>query len=233
MFSFGFSDYFLTPSKNSLKDYQIHFRVNPKKAFIIPNGVSIPPVDLEKLTQERLSSFDKPKLLWVGRISLEKRIDFIFRAFKLFADEIDSTLTMVGDGSYREIFEKYALELGISDKIKWEGFKEDPSYFFLESHVFVHGCLSEEFGYTLAEAISFGLPVVSYNCPHGPLEILDGGKYGFLVRSEEEMAETLKELLTDKSLWKEFSRRAFQRAKDFDIVKISEEYVKLFKRFLR
>jgi glycosyltransferase involved in cell wall biosynthesis len=90
----------------------------------------------------------------------------------------------------------------------------------------------EEFGYTIAESIAAGLPVIAYDCPYGPREILDGGRYGILVKTEDEMAEAMKELLENISFWRELSQRSFLRARDFDIKKISEKYREAFKKIL-
>lgn len=234
MTAFAWADYFLTPSRLSLEDYVKHFRVNPKKAIIIPNGVKISPrFSIEKALKRREKFWEKPNVVWVGRISLEKRLDFILKSFSLFSSRFPrANLFMVGDGPYKDEALKIAHKLGIDGSIKWMGYRKNINPFLLKSHVFLHACLSEEFGYTLAESMATGLPVISYDCPYGPREILDGGRYGILVKTEEEMADAMEELLTNVSFWRDLSRKAFERAKDFDLEKISEEYRKAFRALL-
>ncbi|MGC8720148.1 MAG: glycosyltransferase [Thermodesulforhabdaceae bacterium] len=217
----------------SLEDYVNHFHVRPHKAIIIPNGVLIPPFDFKKLTARREKIWQTPRIAWVGRVSQEKRLDFILKSLAIFSHTSpQARLVMVGDGPYREEAMQYASELSIAERIEWVGYRKNVIPFLLKSHLFLHACLSEEFGYTLVEAMTTGLPVIAYDCPHGPREILDGGRYGILVKTEEEMAQAMRELMKDVEFWREFSSRAFKRARDFDLRKISEQYRETFRKLL-
>jgi len=232
--AFACSDYFLTPSRLSLQDYVQHFGVNPQKSIIIPNGVRVPRLCLDKVLAQREKTWESPQIAWVGRVSLEKRLDFILRSFEIFHRQIPSSrLIIVGDGPYRQEAEQYARQLGLDNHIKWLGYQNNVTPFLMKSHIFIHACLSEEFGYTLAESLAVGLPVVAYDCPHGPGEILDGGRYGILVKTEEEMAEAMKELCRNINFWREMSHRAYTRAQDFDIEKISRKYQEVFRAMLK
>ncbi len=233
MTAFALADVFLTPSRRSLEDYVNHFAVRPGRACIIPNGVPAFPFDVAEVVKRRSLSWYQPRVVWVGRVSLEKRIDFILRSFQRFAvRRPDARLTMVGDGPFREEAVRYAETLGLGDRVEWVGYQPDPLPWLLPAHVFLHACLSEEFGYTLVEAMMAGLPVVAYDCPYGPGEILDGGRYGMLVRDEAEAAEALDELSRDFSLWRFFVERARRRAEVFELGRISEEYRRAFARLL-
>ena len=233
--AFALADYFLTPSRLSLQDYIQHFHVSPRKAIVIPNGIFVPNLQIEKVLSLREKSWDNPKVIWFGRISLEKRLDFILKSFGILSQSnFRARLVMVGDGdgNYKHNLEQYANELGISEQIEWVGYQKNVIPFLLKSHLSLHACMWEEFGYTIAESIAAGLPVIAYDCPYGPREILDGGRYGILVKTEDEMAEAMKELLENISFWRELSQRSFLRARDFDIKKISEKYREAFKKIL-
>ncbi|MEJ5300515.1 MAG: glycosyltransferase [Thermodesulforhabdaceae bacterium] len=191
-------------------------------------------MDWKEVTRTRISSRSAPRVIWVGRISLEKRIDFIMKAFSIFSKEkSNARLILVGDGPYKDHYFRYSQDIGISDKVEWTGYKEDVFTYLLEGHVFVHACISEEFGYTLVEAMATGLPVIAYDCPHGPGEVLDGGKYGLLVKSEEEMGLGLLEMFEDLSLWRYFSEKSIERSRYYDIELISKQYATFFERILR
>lgn len=233
MIAFAWADYFLTPSRLSLENYVKHFHVKPHRAIIIPNGVTVLSLDLQKVTTRREKLLQTPRIAWVGRISLEKKLDFILKSFAIFSrKQPEARLVMVGDGPYREEALQHASQFGIRDRTEWTGYRRNVIPFLLKSHLFLHACLSEEFGYTLVEAMATGLPVVAYDCPYGPREVLDGGRYGILVKTEEEMAEAMSELLGNVEFWREISSRAFKRAQDFDIRKISEQYRETFRKLL-
>ncbi|MCX7822209.1 MAG: glycosyltransferase [Syntrophobacterales bacterium] len=194
----------------------------------------MPGFSLEKVLARRLKQWNTPKAVWVGRISLEKRLDFILKSFAILSSRISQAhMVVVGDGSYKDEAMELSQKLGVSDHIKWIGYRKNVMPFLLRGHVFLHACLSEEFGYTIAESMATGLPVIAYDCPYGPREILEGGRYGILVKTEEEMADATYELFTNPGFWLDISKKSFERAKNFDIEKISRQYVETFKAMLK
>ena len=74
-----------------------------------------------------------------------------------------------------------ARQLGVTDDIALPGFVENPFAYMARASVFVLSSAWEGFGNVIAEALACGCPVVSTDCPSGPAEILEHGKYGPLV----------------------------------------------------
>jgi glycosyltransferase involved in cell wall biosynthesis len=72
-------------------------------------------------------------------------------------------------------------ELNISDDLYFPGFVSSPAAWFGRSDVFVLSSRAEGFGNVLVEALAAGIRIVSTDCPSGPAEILQSGKYGQLV----------------------------------------------------
>ena len=87
----------------------------------------------------------------------------------------------VGTGENYESLHSLAIKLGIINKVIFAGFHKDPSPFYITADLFVLSSDYEGFGNVIVEALSYSLPVVSTDCPFGPREILDNGKYGVLV----------------------------------------------------
>lgn len=101
---------------------------------------------------------------------------------------------------------------------------------YQESSLYVCSSRFEGFGMTLIEAMSCGLPCVSFDCPHGPRNIITDGKNGYLVEPEniESLAEHICHLIEHEELRKEMGKAARKRAEDFREDKIMQQWVDLF-----
>jgi glycosyltransferase involved in cell wall biosynthesis len=88
---------------------------------------------------------------------------------------------IVGKGDNEESLKKLALELGILDRVIFAGFHSDPTPFYASADLFVLSSDYEGLPTVLIEALNFGLHIVSTDCPSGPSEILENGRWGRLV----------------------------------------------------
>ncbi len=229
--AFGSADFFFSPSRLSTGDYIRFFRVNPKKCFYIPNGISLPSVHLHDIISHKIKFLsEKPNLTWVGRLSGEKNLGFILKAFSMLKKK--AFLHIVGDGPEIKTIQANIDRMGLKNSVSLQGYVENVFSVMSKAHIYVHSCLFEEFGYSIVEAMSVGLPVVACDCPYGPREILDYGRFGFLVRDEKDMAFVIDELLASKDLWLEFSLRAFKRAHCYDVANVIEMYKSMFRCIL-
>ena len=93
----------------------------------------------------------------------------------------------------------------------------------------------EGFGLVLAEAQAKGLPVISFDCVAGPKEIINDGKDGILVETEnaEKLAEAIIKMSENIEMRIEMSRNAVKNAERFAINNIGEQWRNLFKNLLR
>ena len=92
----------------------------------------------------------------------------------------------------------------------------------------------EGFGVVLIEAMSVGLPVVSYACPCGPKDVITNGKDGFLVPPEDEMvlAERLCSLIENDSMRREMGQEALENVKRFSIETVVAQWMDLFRKLV-
>jgi len=122
-----------------------------------------------------------PVILGVGRLDVLKDFDTLIRAFGRVRMESSARLLILGEGNQRTKLESLVAELNLCDKVSMPGFVENPFYYMKNSHVFVLSSISEGLPGALIQALACGCPVVSTDCPTGPVEILQHGKYGHLV----------------------------------------------------
>jgi glycosyltransferase involved in cell wall biosynthesis len=166
-----------------------------------------------------------PVVLSVGRLHAHKDFPALLRAFALVRKQRHSRLVILGEGEERTALEALAGTLGIREDFDLPGFVPSPSSYMSKAAVFVCSSPAESFGNALTEAMACGTPLVSTDCPGGPPEILDHGKYGRLVPlgDIEAMATAIVDTL-DRPLSREILRNA---AKRYSCDTIAAEYLTL------
>jgi glycosyltransferase involved in cell wall biosynthesis len=122
-----------------------------------------------------------PVVLAAGRLVALKGYDTLLRAFARVRQETPARLVILGEGPERPNLERLASELGVAADVDMPGFDPNPFRYMKRAGVFVLSSRYEGLPNVLIQALACGCPVVSTDCPSGPSEILDGGRYGVLV----------------------------------------------------
>jgi glycosyltransferase involved in cell wall biosynthesis len=146
-----------------------------------------PSDDAIKAAETLWSSPPGARIVTVGSMKAQKNHSLLLRAFAR-VEIPDAKLMFVGDGAGRDELVALALELGVADRVILAGFHSDPTPFYSTADLFVLSSDYEGFGNVIVEALSFGVPVVSTDCPSGPAEILENGRFGKLVPVGDEPA---------------------------------------------
>lgn len=121
------------------------------------------------------------KLLAVGTLAPAKNFDVLLRALAQLGESLNVRLLILGEGSERAALEGLARQLHVADLVSLPGFVENPRPYFQAADLLVVSSRVEGFGNVIVEALEQGTPVVSTDCPSGPREILEGGRFGALV----------------------------------------------------
>jgi glycosyltransferase involved in cell wall biosynthesis len=124
---------------------------------------------------------EPPVVLGVGRLEPQKDYPTLLRAFRAVRDRRPARLVILGEGAGREALTAEVRRLGLADDVALPGFDPNPYAWMARAAVFALSSAWEGLGNVLIEALAVGTPVVSTDCPHGPREILDHGRYGRLV----------------------------------------------------
>ena len=123
-----------------------------------------------------------PVILSTGRLEPQKDHPTLIRAFALLvAQQREVRLVVLGEGSQRRNLVNLTHELGIAHRVDFPGFHGNPFAFMAKSRLFVVSSTHEGMPNVLIQAMACGTPVVSTDCPSGPSEVLEGGKWGPLV----------------------------------------------------
>jgi glycosyltransferase involved in cell wall biosynthesis len=120
-------------------------------------------------------------ILGVGRLEAQKDFATMLRAFALVNEQLPARLMILGEGSQRKILETLAEALGVSDRVVMPGYVSNPYAYMRHSALFVLSSAWEGFPSVLVEAMACGCRVVSSDCPSGPREILENGRWGTLT----------------------------------------------------
>ncbi|MEX3011474.1 glycosyltransferase [Hoeflea sp. TYP-13] len=154
-----------------------HFQVihNPVAARTIQKPTAL--ADIERLWKAPGGE----RILSVGSFKKQKNHPLLLRAFARMQPRPNSRLMLLGNGDDEPDLRLLCSNLDISHQVIFAGFHEDVRPFYETADLFVLSSDYEGFGNVIVEALACGTPVVSTNCPSGPAEILDGGRFGALV----------------------------------------------------
>ncbi|MBW4647424.1 MAG: glycosyltransferase [Kastovskya adunca ATA6-11-RM4] len=174
---------------------------------------------------------EPPVILGVGRLATPKDFPTLIRAFNILRQHHNVRLMIVGEGENRSELEALVRELNLESEVALPGFTDNPYAYMAKAAVFVLSSAWEGLPTVLIEAIAVGTPVVSTNCPSGPMEILEDGKYGRLVPvgDVEALANAIQATLSNP-IAPEILQ---QRARAFSAERAIEQYLEVLQVALK
>jgi glycosyltransferase involved in cell wall biosynthesis len=196
------------------------------------------PIDLEKIREfcqndlepKYQEIFKNPVIINIARLTKQKGQEYLIRAFKIVADQIQGAkLLILGEGE-RERYLKYLVKkLDLENDVLFLGWQKNPFKFLAKAKVFVLSSLWEGFPNTLIEALACGIPAISTDCPSGPDEIIENAKSGLLVpvKDEKALSQAMIKILEYPITANYFSKQGKERANDFSIERIIKQYERI------
>ena len=151
---------------------------------VIYNPVITP--DVQKKAKDVIEEpwFDPnlpPVIIAVGRLDVQKDFQNLIKAFAQVRQMRPVRLMILGEGPERSTLDNLIRELGVEQDVILRGFVENPYAYMTYASLFVLSSKFEGLPTVLIEALYCGAPVIATDCPSGPREILDSGRYGRLV----------------------------------------------------
>jgi glycosyltransferase involved in cell wall biosynthesis len=210
-----------TLTEGDADNYRAHLK-GQTKVVCMPNGVP-------ELGGRR-AALDNQVVVAAGRMGPQKGFDRLLPVWAKVAPEHPGwELRIWGGGKGIGKLRRQAEELGIADSARVMGFTDKLHDEFSDSALYVMSSRKEGFPMVLLEAMSVGLPVVSYDCPTGPRDIIREGVDGYVVPDGdgEALASALGRLMDDAELRKRFGAAAVEGAARYDIATIAGRWEEL------
>ena len=192
------------------------------KIKVIPNYCTI--------DAKQISELKNKKVIAVGRLEYQKGFDILIDVWKKVNKICDDwTLEIYGEGNERKNLEKKIKKYGLEDKIFLKGIEENIGSKYLESSIYIMTSRFEGMPMVLLEAQSYGLPIVSFDCPCGPKDIIINGKNGYIANfgDIEEISNKILRLIQNENLRKEFGRNALKNIDRYSKDKIIKKWENL------
>ena len=197
-----------------------------RNVFVIPNVVNLN-------NHSSVSDCRNKSAIFVGRFSMQKDIDNLLRIWGLVSEKYPEwQLDIYGDGELREHYLPMINEMGANVRVF------APIAVIMEKYrgnsILLLTSLYEPFGLVLPEAMSCGLPVVAFDCPYGPADIITDGVDGFLVgnRSIETFAQRVCQLIESDDLRRQMGQAGMLSSQRYQVERIMPLWKELFENLV-
>ena len=197
-----------------------------KRTVVIPNFSTTSISQYTNCTSKRVIA--------VGRLAWEKGFERLIKIWSIVSSKHpDWNLDIFGEGQMRDTLMDMVKHYQISN-LTIHNCTSNISLEYANSSICTSTSFFEGFSLVILEAMTHGVPCVSFDCPFGPRSIIDDEVNGFLVKEGDInlFAERLCLLIENEDLRKQFSNRAIEKAKAFDVEIIMDKCRRLYEEML-
>lgn len=208
----------------------------------IPTGIELkkftqPKKDQKILLRNYGLSEKDILLLSVTRLSYEKNLDFLIKAFSFIVQKNNNVyLMIVGEGLERKKLESLTKLLGLKNRIIFTGqidYKELPTFYWA-ADIFVFTSLIDVQALVLLEAMASSLPIVAIEEAAGSRELIKDGKTGFLTKnSQADFVKAVLKLVENKNLRKKMGKESQKESQKYSLENTAQELLKAYRLILR
>jgi len=215
-----------------LREYIIKYCGLPESRVIaIYNPIESEKIYKLSIEEVKHPFFDKKidgelLIISTGRLSIAKRYDILLKVIENVRERKKVNLIIIGDGELKKDLIIQRNNLKLNDCVEFIGYQQNPYAWMSKSDLFVMTSQYEGFSYVIVEAMACGVPVISSDCPFGPIEIIRNNINGNLVPfgDIEKISNNVIDMFNDERRRHRMILAGKIRSLDFDINKIGKEY---------
>lgn len=199
--------------------------VSPQKKYVIPNALSF--------EIEIPSTLDNKIIVAAGRLSPVKRYDLLIDlASDIKVHLPDWEIRIYGDGECKQELQHRINEYGLESYVSLMGNTNKIADILIDSSIMVMTSRYEGLPMILIEGQACGLPIVSFDCPVGPRNIIDHNHNGYLISegNNREFVEKVVALAQNMKLRKTFGENAYKASKKYDSKEVASQWLKMFEK---
>jgi glycosyltransferase involved in cell wall biosynthesis len=198
------------------------------------NIVVIP--NFSKPFSNKISSLSAHRMITVGRLSYQKGYDRLIKAWNIVKKEVsDWELHIYGNGELHDVLTTQITGLGLSNDVIIHDHIKDIEDIYINASGLVLSSRYEGLPMVLLEAMSCGLPIISYDCKCGPKDVITNSIDGFLIEEGniDELANKILLIISDNELRCKMGRNSKLKSELFSENMIMEKWIKLFDELIR
>lgn len=191
------------------------------------------PIDIEQivLKSNDAINLDFDYIVGAGRFDTnEKQFDKLILAYsKSILPDKKIALVILGEGSKKEELIQLAKVNNIVNMVYFLGFKNNPYKYFRKAKYFILTSKYEGLPMVLLESLASGTPVISFDCPTGPKEIIRHETNGLLIENQdmEKLVTGMNKMIIDERLYLKCKSNAVKSIERFSLKTIGDEWIKL------
>lgn len=197
-------------------------------------GVEVIPNIVHLNSTGNYSTLNRKHIIFVGRLERHKGLEDLLRIWQVVQKQHDDWhLDICGSGSQKTYVMSAIRESQLNVKI-WDSV-DNIIDFYMGNSILLLTSFLESFGLVILEAMSYGLPVVAFDCPYGPAEIITDGVDGFLIKNRDikAFADRVCQLIEDKELRQRMGKSAIHSSQRYTPERIMPLWKELFESRLR
>lgn len=219
------ADAVVAVSRGVADDLQRRLRLDPTRVSVLPNPIVDAALEAQASHRPAHRWLDAPRdapvILAAGRLNAQKDFATLVTAFARLRAGRPARLLILGEGELRSALEAQARALGVAADVALPGFDAAPFAAMRAADLFVLSSRYEGLPGVLIQAMACGTRVVATDCPSGPREVLEDGRWGRLVPVGDAaaLADAMAAALDDEA-----PPDVRRRAADFDAERAVERY---------
>lgn len=213
-----FADYIVTLTEHDKAAYLSNLRIRNAEVISIPN-----PISIESSLEHDINA---KTILSAGRLTYQKGFDMLIEVAKqVLPGHPDWRWIVLGDGEEQDSLLEQTQKLGLAKQLHFPGRKQEIGQYLDNSACFVLTSRFEGLPMVLLESKAHHLPIISFDCPTGPNELIEDGVNGYLIPcfDTDAMASSINALIDDHGLLTEFannSQKGLERYSTFRVLSL-------------